>query len=474
MKYDKEETNRLANLMRQTVHPDCDTAVDYDEIGKSWRSGIAREFWKKLVSDMTMALERGADPNPIPGKSLLAVLYTCPLEKSKELIECIKTAIALGTNVKTPLQYDCVPQNYKSGMDRDGYTIIRSPLSETSSVYIRDEEFERRINAIFSKMSDVDMQSVLCPVPPSGANKVCVVEPLLCEGWGGTRFDMLMKHVEKIKNPAIRESIVNAPIEVSDGTRTFAFDETHAWALRNKVDFTLYPRLGNTAAHTRIITSNSDTSVPEHLKKEIVLGFLKKLAECGADLTVKNTNGLTPYGMACIKGLKNVLASGLFDPDPSSEFSNRDRLGMLLPAFVLNNMDTRDINEQNLNAVETMLSEYKKCRHLDDRFQTEITETLSYTVARIALHNIKAMRNVKTSDVLALVQKLFDAGADPNYALPGELPLWQKTMLTFGDSPISNLLVKNVPDPTGTVREWAAHYGIEYVSEEPQETEVKR
>lgn len=49
-----------------------------------------------------------------------------------------------------------------------------------------------------------------------------------------------------------------------------------------------------------------------------------------------------------------------------------------------------------------------------------------------------------------------------------------KTILTFGDGPISNLLVKNVPDPTGEVREWAAHYGIECVPEEPQETEVER
>lgn len=467
MKYDKEETNRLANLMRQTVYPDCDAAVDYDEIGKLWCSGIAKEFWRKLVSDMTTALECGANPNPIPGKSLLAVLCTCPLEKSKELIECIKIAIALGTDVKMPLQYDCVLRNRKSGMDCDSYTIVKSPLSDMSSSCIGNKEFEKRVNTIFSKMSSVDMQSVLCPVSPSGTNKIYVVEPLLCECWRGGHFDVLMKHVEKVKDPVIRKSIVDASIEVSDGTRTYAHDETHAWALRNGVDSLLRLQLGNTAAHTRVMAWDTP-SVPEDLKKERVSEYLKRLVESGADLVVKNINGLTPYGMACIVGLKDVLASGVFGPDPSNEFSNRDRLGMLLPARILNGMDSRNINERNLNAAETMLSEYGKCRHLEDRVRTEITETLSYAVAKIASHD------VKSQDALALVQNLLGAGADPCYSLPGELPLWQKTMLTFGDNPISNLLVKNVPDPDGTVREWAAHYGIEYVPEKQQETEMER
>lgn len=69
---------------------------------------------------------------------------------------------------------------------------------------------------------------------------------------------------------------------------------------------------------------------------------------------------------------------------------------------------------------------------------------------------------------------LLDAGAAPDYALPGELPTWQRAMLNYGDHPISNMLIQKIPNPTDEMREWAAHYGIEYVPEGPQETEVER
>lgn len=458
MMYNEKATDWLADSIRPIFCPKDRTKVDYDGIEKLW-TYHPRASHQQTILDIATALDDGADPNPIPGKSLLAVLCLCPLEGSKELIACIRTAVALGADVKTPLIYDRAgAQNH---MD-NGYSIVDSPISGMFQC-VNPKEAASRMDALFSQMPDADIQSIFCPCPPSGTNKICIIEPLLCNDVSFDNFKALMKHVEKIKSPAIRKTIVDASIEISDGMRTYVRDETYAWALRNRVDPAIRFRLGYTPMHECIRLVRDSYSSDRFL---ILPTLLEQLSKNMANAAARNTDGLTPYGLACTLGIADRFPPSIFGSDPSNEFSFRDRAGRLLPTHILDEINPYDPSDLDICIVRAMLSEYVKCHNLEKHDKAEITDVLSHAMAQAATRS--------NANSAALVEMLLDAGADPNYALPGELPLWQKTMLTFGDNPISNLLVKNVPDPTGEVREWAAHYGIECDVAEPQEIEMER
>ena len=456
--YNEKATDWLADLIRPIFCPKDRAKIDYDGIEKLWtyHPGVSHQ---QTILNIATALDDGADPNPIPGKSLLAVLCLCPLEGSKELITCIQTAVALGADVKTPLIYDCAgARNHM----RDGYSIVDSPISGMFQ-YVSPKEAASRMDALFSQMPDADIQSIFCPCPPSGMNGICIIEPLLCNNIELDNFRALMKHVEKIKSPAIRKTIVDASIEVSDGMRTYVRDEAYAWALRNRVDPAIRSRLGYTPMH-ECIRLVRDSYSPDRFS--ILPTLLEQLSKNMANAAARNTDGLTPYGLACTIGIADRFPPSIFGSDPSNEFSFRDRAGRLLPIHILDEINPYDPSGLDIHIMRAMLSEYSKCRNLDEHDRAEITDVLSHVMAQTATRS--------NANCAALVEMLLDAGADPCYALPGELPTWQRAVIDYGDHPISNMLIQNVPDPDGEVREWATHYGVEYLPEKQQETEMER
>lgn len=461
MKYDKEATARLAELMYWTVRRDCRSKNDYCLIGKFWRQRKPKTY-NEIISGIATALNEGADPNPIPGKSLLAVLCTCPVQGSKTLIKCIETAVALGTDVQTPLVYTCkLPRSGQDDMEPNRYSRVLSPIHDMIFPCEYDESV-RRTNAIFSKMPDIDIQSIFCPRPPVGTNGICIVEPLLCSHVSHCDLGFLMRHVENVKSETIKKTIVNVAIEICDGTHTYTHDEARAWALRNGMSPKNCSRLGKTPME--MLLNRADN--PLMFTYPELPGELKSLLENMADATVETHDGLTLYGLACANGVANVLASGVLGVDLSTEFSHRDKLNRLLPAHIMGKIDPYTPSDLDICIVRTMLSEYAKCRNLDEHDRAEITEVLSHAMAQAATRS--------NANSAALVEMLLDAGADPCYALPGELPTWQRAVMDYGDHPISNMLIRKIPNPTDEMREWAAHYGIEYVPEGPQETEVER
>ena len=458
MAYDPKATKRLADLMLETIRPNPQSTVDPEYIGKSWSNKIEKQQAQRIISDIKTALEDRADPNPIPNKSLLAVLCSCPFDKLNELSECIALSIKRGVDVTTPLVYEYGLPRYDE-QEKLKTLVVRSPITFMFD-RVNYDEAAVRMNAIFSKIKDSDVQSLFCPrllLSKDEPEQVHIVEPLLCSHLEYANCEALLSHLEKVQDPDVKNSIVNAKVELRNGEWAYNPDATYAWYVKNGLKNPFHDStrswIGNTAIHEYM-----EYAIEDDYPNLPVL--LKRFQALGADMTIQNVAGLTPYGIACSKGIESVLSSDVFKPDRSEEFSHRDCLDRLLPTRVLNSISLLDMNYHSFDKAQMLLNEYKNCKKIDVDDKVEINDVLSSTLAKTA------SLDLYNTYLCSLIFSLLNAGADVRYALPGELPTWQKFVMIHGDTPITRDVVSSLSDRTVEETEWAKQLGVEVPMEQ--------
>ena len=192
------------------------------------------------------------------------------------------------------------------------------------------------------------------------------------------------------------------------------------------------PLLGETALHV-VVRRFKDNTVPSR--------FISELLGNGANPFIVNSNGLTPYGLACELGCMELVRDPYQlhvgkDPHVESEFTFPDVRNRILLARLAERME-RVFTVQwqyNLSDVgdlmKNVLEVYKSVEHRTGGYWEEENRlVLSQALARLVMYG-SGTGYVK--EIPRLVEILLGAGADPRYALPGHGGAWYEAALNCG------------------------------------------
>ena len=449
-------TYALAELMKQTVGG----RENADELGFRW-SNV--EDAKRILYGIEVKLSMGADPNPIPGKSLLAVLCAFPWEGSDVLLRTIRAAVALGADTKIPLT-KAVPLLDRSVMETNRHEFcVKADCQEVSSFAaplftaarnreLPVEEIRKRLFAVLSidedRISQRRLEDMFMP-RPTGGGDYSIVRPLLCGCSDRRYFDILLSLLEKYIDRTRVSVIVNDYVALFHKGKEMSKDNAFRWlAGRVGPDSLLWGDIGNTPLHTCI--------------RDLGVGLgetVQRLRNNGAMSTpwTRNLYELTPYGMACACGKLDALASEFSNPeDRANEFADlsRDCMDRLLLTHVLHDC-LSSISKKLCDHARRLLSEYLRCESIPAEIRSEMTAVFSDTLARIV------SRDAPSRFQKGLIAPLLEAGADPCYALPGMLPTWKKAVLTYGiDAPELREILCRTPALSDADMRWVEKRGI--------------
>lgn len=284
MDYDDKATERLQRAMELSAGP----RWGQSRIGQFWDPHISTSEMRKILKSMLKALEDGADPNPIPDRSLLAVLCACPLGNSKALLDGIKMAVAAGVDISTPL----FGIKYLDGGPIRCRTVWSplKPLLHTR--FLQSEDTICRFNAAFSGMKREQLQEVFVPrVRRSAEMDIVVEQPLLCSFSRMTGFNILsflLDFAEKHFSRAVLNTIVNEPIRVTKDGAPFDIQEL----CRQDKSYEIVDTVGNTPLHHLFLTFGDRP----------LSNIVKRFEADGAKIDGSNALALSPHMLAWTTG----------------------------------------------------------------------------------------------------------------------------------------------------------------------------
>ena len=163
--------------------------------------------------------------------------------------------------------------------------------------------------------------------------------------------------------------------------------------------------------------------------QEELKALISDIVDAGGDSGLKNVQGLTPYGLACVEGIDFLIEDfRLFGTElPVDEFASPSRGQWLLTRVMdkvkeaLSDPDDDDV-DRRVASLSSVLDVYSQVRpHLPQRAQDENRLVLSDTLSRVVRY-----------DHPELVRMLIENGADPRYAAPGRIPAWLETIDKHG------------------------------------------
>lgn len=192
------------------------------------------------------------------------------------------------------------------------------------------------------------------------------------------------------------------------------------------------PLLGETVLHV-VVRRFKDDTLPSRFVSEVLAN--------GANPFIVNSDGLTPYGLACELGCMELvrdpyrLHAGK-DPHVESEFTFSDVRNRILLARLTERMERvftvqwqytlSDVGDLMKNVLEV----YKSVEHKTGSYWEEENRlVLSQALARLVMYG-SGTGYVK--EIPRLVKILLGAGADPRYALPGHGWAWYEAALNCG------------------------------------------
>ena len=443
MKYDDEATLALLDAMERLKR--------LTEHGKKF--GHSPEEIYNAVSvlhSISSALEDGANPNPIENVSLVGELCRCPLDGRVEPSQTIKLAVAFGADLSIPdltVQANELP------------AVVRSPIASMLEIGFSEEELRRRLDAVLTDIKPNTLLKLMRPVPvPWDAG--CIAVPLLydCLAYedkkGGRRqetfFNTVMDAAMRLFPAAGLSRVVNASVSVYVNGALFSPDNLMTqvmWKRRHGVQGgeksiePLIHALWSTPLHALAASRTISFSQLESISGRLV--------RCGADPSVPNRQGLTPWGVACCMNLPLAshpewLMRDAKPEDIALEFSFRDRAGRLLLTRMLDGIRSADrrISVGDLDCNYESVVEgippfdaagklYKKCEpflNLSDRDEHLQVFSAALPFAVEGKH-------------AGLAEMLLDLGADPRYTEPGHNPTWEMAVLQWGDrGPVPSML----------------------------------
>lgn len=436
-KFDKCATKALADLMVKTVGDQ----KNISDLGFQWTN---KEEAVQILEGIRDKLLDGANPNAIPGKSLLAVLCAYPYEDSPLLLQTIGLALSKGADLKTPLK------RIDIGV---GYTEIFSPVMALFLMPLSAGEIHKRLYALISPEGRVYKQHLMDILTPKvneefqQTDTYVAVHPLLCCLSNAQHYDLILSFMETYLDSLKRSELVRDSISLFHHGKRLLSDDAFLWLCkRARPSSPVWEFMGNTPLHSCI--KNVEFGTP-------LARVVQRLMDNGAVLTpiTRNVWGFTPYGMACVYGKLKVLKKEPFgDRDRSEEFSDlsRDRMGRLLLTRTLHSClflgDERDpSNKEYIERAVRLLLEYSQCENMPEYTQEETVGILSDVLARIIAKDMISPLLEK------LIIPLLEAGAKPGYTLSGLLPTWKIATLKYGsDSAILKEMRKRMPDLSDT------------------------
>ena len=437
--FDAEATERLADLMRQT------TDWKGHNIGLEWQFKMKLQDARNILKGIEAALSDGADPNPIDGASLISVLCAYPFEKSATLLRTIRTAVALGADTERPL----VEEVHEGHL----YATVHSPISPLFHQFdfLSKEEIGNRIDAILSNMGAAaprKLERIFCPQLPGERDGAYVIEPLLCSITDPEIFNMLLDLVETIDSDTVRRDIVNKDICFYDesGDEPMNMRDAHAWLIRHGIrGWIEYCNIGDTPMHRCIENVRSRSG-----KYPGIVDTLRRLVGNGAVPHVENIHELTPYGMACMRGLPVTATPEVFGLGAkdfpyrlSDEFDNGNIIARVLDRVRHAELsDTWD--DQQVKSIKYTLGVYNTCCNTFDRnFRKEVDRILDDALSHAVVAYGKSYGKYQT--MAEIVPVLLAAGADPCYEAPGKPPVWLISVREYGDCPMTQALLSALP-----------------------------
>lgn len=161
--------------------------------------------------------------------------------------------------------------------------------------------------------------------------------------------------------------------------------------------------------------------------QEELKALISDIVDAGGNPGLKNVQGLTPYGFACVEGVNFLIENfRLFGTElPVEEFAVPDREGRWLLTRVMDKVkealsdpDDGDDDDRRVASLSSVLDVYSQVRpHLPQMAQDENRLVLSDTLSRVVRYGHPE-----------LVRMLIESGADPRYAAPGRAPAWIETV----------------------------------------------
>lgn len=184
----------------------------------------------------------------------------------------------------------------------------------------------------------------------------------------------------------------------------------------------IFPFQSGTVLHALVGTAY------QHDQEELK-ALISDIVDAGGDPNLKNVQGLTPYGFACVEGVNFLIENfRLFGTElPVEEFAVPDREGRWLLTRVMDKVkealsDPDDDADCRIASLSSVLDVYSQVRpHLPQMAQDENRLVLSDALSRVVRY-----------DYPELVRMLIENGADPRYAAPGRIPAWLETIDKHG------------------------------------------
>lgn len=184
----------------------------------------------------------------------------------------------------------------------------------------------------------------------------------------------------------------------------------------------IFPFQSGTVLHALVGTAY------QHDQEELK-ALISDIVDAGGDPGLKNVQGLTPYGLACVEGVDFLIENfRLFGAElPVEEFAVPDRGGRWLLTRVMDKvkevlLDPDADADHRITSLSSVLDVYSLVLpHLPQRAQDESRLILSDTLSRVVKYGYPN-----------LAKMLIENGADPRYAAPGRIPAWLETIDKHG------------------------------------------